>query len=391
MAMGYLGQGDYTLIENNVFDNNGFSEPNLNHNVYINGDQWHGTGDVIRNNTLTRNDVVNGKCGSVSLVGHGQTRGLVIENNTIQEEIGVAGDGCWGIGIGPGDTNAQNHIEGFTGTIIRGNRIINPGNTGIGIGACPNCVIENNIIIQENTGLGLTGIISPIGRGSDDLHDDNVTIRNNSIYMSSVVTSGTGIVISAVGATHKVVSNAIHYLGNGSAVFSCFDTTGLTSAAFTSFNNNLCDFPNAATGKWEKTAGSLTAWRSASGLDTNSIQADPLFISPGTPNLNLAIPIGSPAVDHGSLSYSAPMDILGFKRDLNPDIGPYEEGATEIWTGTETGLDGGVTGTGGASGTGGVVGTGGVSGTGGAPGTGGASAQAAPGIWGWLPRFGFGF
>jgi hypothetical protein len=125
-----------------------------------------------------------------------------------------------------------------------------------------------------------------------------------------------------------VVSNAIHYLGaadprNGG--WSCFDTTGLSTTSFAAFDNNLCDFPNASAGngRWELSAGSLANWQ-AKGLDTHSIQADPQFISPSSPNYYLAVPAGSPAVNAGNLVYSSTMDISGQTRDALPDIGAYE-------------------------------------------------------------------
>jgi hypothetical protein len=319
-GMGFLGGGSDFLIENNIFDNNGFGDAVFDHNIYVSDNSGN---SAIRNNTLTHSTMVNGMCQGVSLVVHGISPGLLIENNTIQEDVGGVNGYCYGIAVNPGGYGVP---ENFQGTIIRGNRVINVGNVGIGAASCPNCVIDNNVIVEEQPAIGFTGIFIPVQPGdADDAHENNAIIRNNSIYISSVVTNGKGIYMGKEGTGHVVVSNAIHYLGVGSGGWSCFDTTGLSTTSFAVFDNNLCDFPNASAGngRWELSAGSLANWQ-AKGLDKHSLQADPQFISPGTPNLFLAVPSGSPAVNSGDLVYSSTMDITGQPRDASPDIGAYE-------------------------------------------------------------------
>ena len=325
-GMGFLGSGDNFIIENNVFDNNGFAEAVFNHNIYVNS-ETNATNSVIRKNTLTHSTMVNGKCSGVSLVVHGATNGLLIENNRIQEDVGAVTGGCYGIAVDPG---GYGHSEGFPGTVIRGNWVINVGNVGIGASACPNCVIENNVVIEEQAGIGFNGIMIPIQvRNPGDAAEGNATIRNNSIYLSPAVDYGTGIYMGYEGSSHLVVSNAIHYLGSGNPFYNgwtCFDTTGLAPSAFRAFDNNLCDFPNARAARWEKTAGALQDWQTKSnGLDAASRQDDPRYRSPGVPDYDLSISSAdSPAIDAGHANLSSPVDITGRTRDTKPDIGAYE-------------------------------------------------------------------
>jgi hypothetical protein len=326
LGMGFLGSGSDFIIENNLFDNNGFDGAMLNHNIYV-GSHDLSSNSVIRNNILKHSAMDGGIASGVSLVVHGQTSGLIIENNTIQEDIGAVAGGCYGIAVDPGGYGIP---ESFPGTIIRGNRIINVGNIAIAATSCPDIIIENNIIIQEQPAISFYGIKVPNQiRGGSDAPDNHATIRNNSIYISTSVANTCGIYLGVEGTNHVVVSNAIHYLGSGAPAnggWSCFDTTGLTAPSFAAFDNNVCDFPNVTppNGRWEKTAGSLASWRIATGFDTNSQQADPKFISPGFPSYNLIIQQNSPCINSGNSTLSSLSDITGHLKGSMPDVGAYE-------------------------------------------------------------------
>jgi hypothetical protein len=244
--------------------------------------------------------------------------GLVIEDNIVMEDVGGASGGCYGIAVDTGYSSP----ESFAGTVIRRNQVINVGGLGIGVAACPGCVIEDNVIINQQAGW-FTGIAVPDRtRSSDDLPDGGAIIRNNSIYVSSAATSATGIAVTTEGRGYTVVSNAIQYAtaGGGS---SCFDTKGLSASSFARFDYNLCQ-ATASDTTWESAAGSLASWQSATGFDKHSSVADPRFLSPAAAPLSLAIPSSSPAVNAGDPVWSTNTDTAGQTRDTQPDIGAYE-------------------------------------------------------------------
>ena len=96
-------------------------------------------------------------CAGTSLVVHGEHDNLLIEGNLVREDVGAAGQGCWGITVDPA---YPNEAEGFTNVTVRGNTIINVGNTATGMESCADCVIENNVIVHEQD-FQITGIAVP--------------------------------------------------------------------------------------------------------------------------------------------------------------------------------------------------------------------------------------
>src|SRR6185503_11116768 len=108
--------------------------------------------------------------------------------------------------------------------------------------------------------------------------------------------------------------------------------TSLTSYAATTLNYN--DLYVATTGTVTAKVGrinltdstDLTAWRTATGQEANSISANPQFNSA----TNLTPQIGSPVVDAGislSGSVSPYVDITGATRVDPPTMGAYETAA----------------------------------------------------------------
>ncbi len=321
-AQGWLGASSGTQILDSTFDGNG-TTPIYDHNVYISGSSGGETqGIVIRGNRLTRSTLDGaGVCQGVSMVVHGEHRDLLIEGNEVWEEIGFAGQGCWGIAVDPGYGSA----EGFTGVSIRGNRVSNTGNTLIGVAACRQCTIENNVLVNEQS-YGATAIAAPDrGLGTGDLEQDDVAIRNNSIFL---VGGGTGIQLGGQGDQHRALSNAIHYAGSSSS-FNCF-RFDLSPSAYDAIDHNICHTPAAPGSEWVDGFGDLSAWRSATGFDGSSSTGDPGFTDPASRNLSAAS--GDVLmVDNGHPSLSSPTEIGGFPRDSSPDVGAYEWGVDGIF------------------------------------------------------------
>lgn len=309
VSMGYLGGGTNLLIDGNHFENNG-TEATFDHNIYLSSGDYV----TISDNTLYKSAFISGTCQGVSLVVHGVVDHLIIDGNTIYEDIGAASATCYGIGVDTGYGSA----EGFSGAIIRNNKITNVGYIGIGANSIPNGLIENNVIVNNQADYHM-GIAVPDrdDKSPGDLADTNITIRNNSIYDGSASLGLVGITMSTEGTSHVVSNNLISYAGTG--YVACFDTTGLTGSSFESMDYNICYAPNSAE-DWEINIGSLAAWRTARSLDTHSFSTDPLFSSLST----LELASNSPAIGAGIASFASTLDISGATRPNPPSIGAWE-------------------------------------------------------------------
>lgn len=312
---GWLGGSYLTQIVNNYFADNGGSNAQFDHNIYLAGwlEDMQVIGNQLYHSSLDQNNV----CQGTSLVAHGTIKRLLIENNTIWEDIGFAGNGCWGIAI----NTAYSDPELFEDIIIRGNTIRNVGNLAIGVNACTNCIIENNIV-EQSQNIGTIAISAPnTSSGAGDAVMDNLMVRNNSIYINNADTAGTAIYVADEGDEHNIVSNVIYYNGN-SSWFNCFETN-LPNSAFNSIDNNICYHPQSASTEWFNGNGSLSNWQVQTGFDVNSSIANPGFINPTSSNFGISN-INSIMVGTGHISLSSQTDILEHPRDTEPDIGAYE-------------------------------------------------------------------
>jgi hypothetical protein len=178
-GQGWLGGGVGVLIENNIFENNGFEKAVFNHNIYLSGKEANPSSDIIvRGNTLYKSAFINGSCQGVSLVGHGLISNLLIEDNLIKEDEGTAGFGCWGIAI---DTGYSTEEE-FRGLVIRNNTIENLGGLAIGCSSCVDVVVEGNTI-TDNGGTLREGVKVP-NRGEDALKSANISVTGNTITLA---------------------------------------------------------------------------------------------------------------------------------------------------------------------------------------------------------------
>lgn len=316
-AQGFLGGGDGLLIENCYFENNGFGLAVFNHNIYLS----HGDNVILRNNELYRATIVNGLADGVSLVVHGHHDNLLIEGNYVHEDAGLVTGNAWGIAVDPGYATA----EYFTNLIVRNNLIVNMYNVGIGVASAPGAIIENNIIINESAA-GINGIAVPDRiRGVEDMAMDNVTVRNNSVYLRGTDVLTTGIAVGGEGTGYSVVSNLVS-MDNGNGF-----KMDLADAAYTTVDYNMMEQLGGAT--WGS-ATSLAAWSSNRGFDQHSITGNPMFTSTTAPNYNLMPLAGSAVVDAGHPTLSVATDYTGSNRIGVSDIGAFE--VQSVTTGLQT-------------------------------------------------------
>ncbi len=316
-SFGYLGGCDNCVVQDNYFANNG-SQAVFDHNLYLGNGGNQGKPFVnmrVSGNELFRSTFIDGQCQGISFVVHGLYDNLLIENNYVHENIGEASGNCWGIVVDAGDSD----YEGFRNVTIRGNRVENVGGEFIGLNACENCVVEDNVLVNTQPKSDAFGIMAPDrSREDPDVPMTAITVRNNSIFFGAGI--GTAIRVGTEGSKHIVASNAVHYSGSGD--FACFDLD-LPKSAYSTVDNNLCFTPNSKA-RWENQAGSLATWQAASGFDQKSTTKDPGFASLIAPfNLAAASKIAT-MVDRGHATQSSPVAIDGKDRTTTPDIGAYE-------------------------------------------------------------------
>lgn len=270
-GQGWLGASSGSSIEDCFFENNGSGKAIYNHNIYLSGD--HARHMRVARNQLHRSTIVEGKCQGTSLVVHGTFEDLRIEQNRIWEDRGAASPTCWGIGVVTG----YDGPESFKNVVIDGNTIFDVGNVSIGLNACQDCLVQNNVIANDQ-GFNESAIEVPaIERGNGDALDERVVIQRNSIFVGG----GTAITLEKEGTGHRVVNNAIDLAGRHQS--RCFNLS-LPSAAYAEVDYNVCRAGDDR--EWAKGCD-LRAWTAQTGFDRHSAADDPGFVSTVSPGYNL--------------------------------------------------------------------------------------------------------
>jgi parallel beta-helix repeat protein len=316
-VQGFLGEGDNLTLNYNYWAGNG-STDQFDHSVYFSSDS------VTTINTEMIGNYVYGQYGNtclgVAVVGHFGVDGFKFQNNVVEIDAAAASGGCYGVGFSPANQTGAKYVRNG---VISGNKIINGGNIGFSIEGCDNCVIENNVIIQnwpsayETIGMWIN---ANSVRAGDDTGNGNL-VRNNTIWFGPNATKGgTGIGFATQGTGHRVTNNSITYTATNASPngMNCFDYTAPITAFLTSDNNHC--FSNA-TYEWGNGRGDLAAWQAYSSLDANSKGGNPLFTNAPTSFTPLT---GSALISAGHVSYKSATDFNGTTRPATPAIGAFE-------------------------------------------------------------------
>lgn len=345
-GIGILGGCNDTLIENNTLDNNGVSM--FDHHIYLSDASVNGVIQTVKQNVIRGNKLTNnasyasaaallptpGGCSAVAIVVHGRQDGLVIENNTVAEPTVPANGSCWGISV---DSGGYGRMEGFANVSIRGNTVVNYA-VGIGLDLCQGCTIENNYVYSERP--ASSGLVVPSKYFNAPVPgntlNNNLTVRNNTVYMKNPTYGSVGVRVSREGTNHSVASNLIYFGAGSAATTACFNTSGLATTAFATFDYNLCYYA-ATAGMWDTTRATLTTQRAA-GLDAHSQTANPVISTPVAPLFSIAMGTNSPAINAGHPSSSSKLSLGGLRRDAISDIGALQRNATVVVPGTPTGM-----------------------------------------------------
>ena len=148
----------------------------------------------------------------------------------------------------------------------------------------------------------------------------------NSVYTASPLGTGTRAAFYLGYSTNSTVKDNIFYQGSTgtptTAKYAIILTPHPCYATVSDYNNLYAPYVNV--GLYGLAQNTLTDWRNATGMDGNSISADPNFVSISTPG-DLHITEPSPVMSIGTPIPRISDDFDGDSRDpVTPDIGADE-------------------------------------------------------------------
>jgi hypothetical protein len=218
-----------------------------------------------------------------------------------------------------GAFEALNVNAAATGTVVERCRVLGGGNWIMRI-AGPDTELVNNVI-TGNSSFGIS-----CGVSGQPTSAANLKIRHNTIRITHNATTSTNQhctlrwYTSAPGT--EVTNNVLVDEFPGANGFNMW-CSGAHRPAVMDFNclwsNSTTYFPVFAT-----VNQTFAAWQ-ALGFDTNSIQADPLFVAPGAVPPDLSLQSTSPCAAAGTSIAAVPTDFLLAPRTVPVSIGAYEQ------------------------------------------------------------------
>ncbi len=301
---------DGCTIYNNV---TGFSE-NLTHSGNVDG-------FVVSNNIVRDNNNIGIECegnyGTSSVPSLDHARNGVVKNNKVfntncpySSAAGIYVDGGW-------DITVENN-ESYANTY------------GVEIGCeengtTRNIVVKNNIFYNnKECGIYVGGYdVNTSGQVLDCI------FRNNSLFRNDTQNIGVGEIIISK-ATNCKFENNVFYTNNQNILF---NRENISPQAGNTFNYNCWFTPNNNSGSivvkyGTSTFTSFANYKSATGQDSNSFYANPMFVNSNLPSLNMAVNSGM-CVDGANpmtIVASGETDFTGLTRVVNGlDIGAYEK------------------------------------------------------------------
>jgi len=191
------------------------------------------------------------------------------------------------------------------GNKVQGSNINAPSGIGIYISSSAGCRIYNNTCCDnDNGGIQISGPVR--GDGNDNQVYSYANVSRNNIVASNCRINKYGIHYYCDNLRDASVSTPVVAYSPNSSDYNLFWTSGTPSKFFKS--------PSCST---------LSAWQ-ATGRDSNSRWADPLFVNSGASDYRLRS--NSPAIDRGVRLSEVTVDYAGAQRPKGRayDLGAYE-------------------------------------------------------------------
>lgn len=260
-GQGFLGGSNNEEISYNSFVNDG-SNNVYNHAIYL------GTTHLVVGLTFKGNYIEGayggGTCYGGPLNSHGAIANLVVSDNVVMEKPD-AKDTCYGLSLTDMTGNYRGGVY-YPNGVISNNILINTGTVGIDVSGCPNCLIENNLVLFDNpsAGSGDAGIDVPAylprdfsaqyGTGPyqcsagvppahvgtpgqpgyvtcQDMPMTNYTVRNNTVFYTANTSGGMTGIKSGIGGISSGASIAGTTLTLGSTHTGTFGIGEVLSGA----------------------------------------------------------------------------------------------------------------------------------------------------------------
>ncbi|MBI5359950.1 MAG: right-handed parallel beta-helix repeat-containing protein [Planctomycetes bacterium] len=330
---------EITNSSNVIFENFLF-ENSLSHGIYITGNSWNNTfTDCIVQNVDTNND---DEGASAIYINSPSADTITINGCTIQPDLtSNTTQPPYNTGI---------YIEDGDDALVKGNTI--NGNADV----WANIFITESDRTDITANIILSGLVGIMVANSDGSSTNPVYLTNNSCYLSrycvyitySTYTRayyntlfgqpssiGESVILMFDSTYVKLKNNIINNVGGGNYLI--YVNAGST----TGFESNYNDIYSSGTYNlyWNTTAYStITAWRTASGQDLNSINLDPVLVDPANNDFHILELVPSdPSLSLMDTGYSVEsatgltnMDFEGTLRTIQPATEPRPDiGADE--------------------------------------------------------------
>lgn len=327
LSGGLLGASNGMVVQGNYFYNTNTDSVGCGggrcHAIYVGGIAPSQRISIIRNTFFHNNvDTDTGECAGGNITVHGLIEQMLIEGNSIINDVTPTVAACGGISIRAG----YDVGEYLNRLVVRGNRVVNTGSDGIYIDFAASALVENNEVI--NTGNWSRGLFQ-LGQsaGAGDSVAANAIYRNNTCYVSAG-TGGACFIIST-NTGHSFYNNVAIITGTSSST-GCFSHAAVGNYAL--WNYNHC-FLGGTGSQWSTTYANLAAAQAA-GFDANGSTGDVLLNNTPTSgnSWDLSVQAGSPLVSTGRNVGKPPRDFLNCQRDSTPDKGSRERNGTPCLT-----------------------------------------------------------
>ena len=308
----------------------------IQNNIFIKaycGIFCYGNPSGVNNNLIITGNLI-GDTNSLNYIGKygmyiGQTENYTISQNTIKNLIGPTTDpNALLIGAGAvSGTISRNHIFGvkYTGTSGYGGKGIDVMTGSLN----SNLTISNNLIYDISgdgwntmTSDAIIGIRILGGSGGINLYYNTVSLFGN----VSRTTSGDKSAAIFIGSPsmnldfrNNIFSNTINNTASTATAYAIYSDAANTSFSNINYNCYYGGGTQGILGYYLSDITTLAAWKTATLKDTNSVLANPLFVS------NMDLHPNSPALNNAAIPITGiTIDFDGNSRSTTPDIGAFE-------------------------------------------------------------------